>query len=248
MSQVYYTVLMERTIMGESFPGLMDIATRAGGLGYTRISMPYTRVDVARNRAVEMFRSKGGDPNDLLIMLDMDHMHDPDILERLDSANLPVLAALAFRRGEPHDPQMYRHGPGGQLVQPSEWEEGPVRVDAFGAAALAIRRWVFDKLEEHGFSHPFFRFWYPKGNQGVFPSEDIFFGLLCEAAEIECYVDTRIECPHLTAAVVDSQTWKAYLADHPELKLESQIIPEDMREKVMGGHTHQVEEEMEVTA
>lgn len=235
MSKVYYSILPERTIPDYAFAGFMDMAMRAGWRGYSRINIGYARVDVARNTVVKAFLLQPEpDDDDTLIMLDCDHVHPDDVLENLARHKEGVVVALAFRRCPPYDPQIYRFGPDGHLVQPSEWEQGLVKIDAFGCAAIAIKRWVFKKLDESGIQYPYFRFWYPKGMtlDNKFPSEDIFFGLACHSANIECYCDTTVVCPHLTASTVDDSAWTAYLADHPEFKLEDQTIPTDLAAKL----------------
>lgn len=234
MPQVYYSVLMERTIPDYAFAGFMDMAMRAGWKGFARINIGYSRVDVARNTVVKAFLGQTTDPDDTLIMLDCDHVHPDDVLERLAAHNEDVVVALAFRRCEPYDPQIYRFGPDNRLIQPSEWGKGLLPIDAFGCAAVAMKRRVFTKLEAQGIAYPWFRFWYPKGMgmDNNFPSEDIFFGLACKSAGIGCYCDTTIVCPHLTAGTVDDGTWAAYLKDNPQLRIPERDIPEDLRSKL----------------
>ena len=238
MPQVYYSVLPERTIPEHGFASLMDLAMRSGAQGHARINIGYSRVDVARNTVTKAFLLQSKSDDDTLVMLDCDHVHPDTVVERLARHSEGVVCALAFRRCPPYDPQIYRHGEGGQLVQPSEWGQGLLRVDAFGMAAIAIKRWVFRKLDESGMLFPYFRFWYPKGMgmDNSFPSEDIFFGLACEAAGVECYCDTTVVSPHLTVGTVDETSWTTYLADHPEMRAEDYApeIPPDLRVKVLG--------------
>ena len=163
MAQVYYSVLIERTIPDHAFSAFMDMAMRAGHLGYARINIGYSRVDVARNTVAKAFILQTKSDDDTLVMLDCDHTHPDDVVERLARHDEDVVVALAFRRCPPYDPQIYRHGQAGNLVQPTEWGQGLLKIDAFGMAAIAIKRRVFRKLDESGMSYPYFRFWYPKG-------------------------------------------------------------------------------------
>jgi hypothetical protein len=238
MPQVYYSVLPERTIPEHGFASLMDLAMRAGAQGFARINIGYSRVDVARNTVVKAFILQSKSDDDTLVMLDCDHTHPDTVVERLARHDEDVVVALAFRRCPPYDPQIYRHGPEGVLIQPSEWGQGLLKVDAFGCAAIAIKRRAFRKLDDHGMLYPYFRFWYPKGMKldNSFPSEDIFFGLACEAAGIECYCDTTVVCPHLTVGTVDDVSWTNYLEDHPEFRIEdhSPEIPPDLKVKMLG--------------
>lgn len=235
VAQVYFSILPERTIPEAAYASLMDMAMRAGARGYARINIGYTRVDVARNTVVKAFLLQPNpEPDDTLIMLDCDHTHPHDVLERLARHDEDVVVALAFRRCPPYDPQIYRHGPDGRLIQPSEWGQGLLKIDAFGCAAIAIKRRTFAKLDASGLLYPYFRFWYPKGMtlDNSFPSEDIFFGLACEAAGIECYCDTTVVCPHLTVGTVEEESWANWLTDHPEMVLEGQDVPADLAAKM----------------
>lgn len=234
MAQVYYSVLMERTIPDYAFSSFMDLSMRAGHLGHARINIGYTRIDVARNTLVAEFIRNAKSDDDTLVMLDADHMHPDYTVERLAAHDEGVVVALAFRRCVPYDPQIYRFNDEGNLVQPSEWGQGLLKIDAFGCAAIAMKRWVFRKLDEAGISYPWFRFWYPKGMglDNKFPSEDIFFGLACGNAGIDCYCDTTVVSPHLTVGTVQTDTWQAYLADHPEFRLGGEPVPAGLREKL----------------
>jgi len=240
LSQVYYAILQERTGVGSdaAFSACLDLAMRAGHLGYARINVGYTRVDVARNRITQEFLRHSNEPGDVLIMLDGDHVHPRHTLERLAGYDEDVVAALAFRRCPPYDPQMYRYNERNELVQPSSWEKGLVPVDAFGMAAIAIKRRVFARLDEHGLTYPYFRFWYPRVpmDEQIFPSEDVYFALACRSAGIECYVDTGLVSPHLTLSTVQEDSWHMWLADHPELLAEEQRldVPNDLRVKILG--------------
>jgi len=234
VAQVYFSVLPERTIPDYAFSAFMDLAMRAGARGFARINIGYGRIDVARNTVAKAFILQSKSDDDTLVMMDMDHIHPDTVVERLARHDEGVVVALAFRRCAPYDPQIYRFNDDGNLVQPSEWGQGLLKIDAFGCAAIAIKRWVFRKLDESGMAYPYFRFWYPKGMgfDNKFPSEDIFFGLACRSAGIECYCDTTVVSPHLTVATVQEDTWQAYLVDHPELKIETQQVPTDLRVKM----------------
>jgi len=227
---------MERTIPDYAFASFMDMAMRAGHLGFARINIGYSRIDVARNTVAKSFILQARNDDDTLVMLDMDHLHPDYTVERLASHDEDVVCALAFRRCPPYDPQIYRFNDDGALVQPSEWGQGLLKIDAFGCAAIAIKRRTFRKLDESGMSYPYFRFWYPKGMglDNRFPSEDIFFGLSCRSAGIDCYCDTTVVSPHLTVGTVQEDTWQAYLADHPEFRLgaDAEMAPADMRAKL----------------
>jgi hypothetical protein len=213
----------------------LDMSMRAGALGYHRINVGYSRIDVARSQIVRTFLEAGDDPDDTLVMMDMDHIHPRDTIERLADHEHDVVAALAFRRCPPYDPQMYKIHEDGTLVQASSWDTGLVEVDAFGMAAFATKRRVYRKLEEAGANFPYFRFWYPRVpmEQQGYPSEDIFFCMCLKAAGIPMLVDTGLVSPHLTMSTVDDNTWFEYLADNPAM-VEGRVtaMPPGLAEKV----------------
>jgi hypothetical protein len=70
-------------------------------------------------------------------------------------------------------------------------------------------------LVQKGYFPPFFRYEYP--TDGSQPSEDMYFGRICEQAGIWHYVDTSIIIPHATQTWVDENVFKAYLENHPKL-------------------------------
>lgn len=215
--RVFWSVLFERAMFWESTDVLMDLAAASIVLGYNRIAVPYMSVDAARNHLSRLFLGAARHPEDVLIMLDADHYHAAEVLERLAKRKEGVVAALAFRRGAPYDPQVYVRQEDGALRCPAEWQDGVLfRGDAVGTGAIAIKRWVFDKLEEQGYRWPYFRFTYPEGafNRG---GEDMFFGKSCEALGISNYCDTSLEIPHMITTVITKATWERYRDQHPEI-------------------------------
>lgn len=220
---VFWSVLMERSVQQEAAQALLDVAMTAGQMGATRIGLPYTRTDMARNRIVQAFRQAAVSPDDVLVMLDCDHAHPADVIPRLvadvGGENLGIVAGLAFRRSHPHDPLWYVRQPDGRLLNPAGFEPGLYRCDAVGTGAIAIQRRVFDRLEEI-YHEPFYFFRYEYLDGELSPSEDIYFCGLCEKVGIPCHVDCSLVLPHLRTVQVDGDTWAAYLAGHPNLVTE----------------------------
>lgn len=217
MPKVYWSVLLERTIGDTANNSLLNVAMTCGGLGYTRISVPYMRTDAARNTLVKAFlEMPDPDPNDYIVMLDDDHDHPPNIVSQLVAHGVDIVSALAFRRSEPYDPIFFVRCADGKLHAPIEWVNGLYEMDAVGTGAIAIQRWVFKALDAAGYHWPYFRYTYPDGMK-QFPTEDIYFMEHCEAIGIKAYCDTTLEIPHLTAGIIDSKTWQEWRADHPDV-------------------------------
>lgn len=170
--------------------------------------MPYQRIDVARNKfAVELLRSDFTH----LLMLDIDHKHPLDIVQRLArwviaKPEVQVVGGLNFRRNEPYDPCCGFWGNDGKYYPPADWDEGLIEVDVIGTGSILIAREVFELIPP-----PWFYFDYSKVWADTWIGEDITFSKLCNKQGIKLYVDTTLTSPHMTDAWVGKDTFKAYM-------------------------------------
>ena len=182
---------------------LLAIAQR----GYAFVRTQYARTDLQRNKLAEhLLRTDYTH----LLMLDADHRHPADIVERLmrwvvRDPKKQVIAGLAFRRGEPYDPQAYVARDDGRLYQPTEFKPGLVKVDYAGTAAMLISREVFPRLER-----PWFAFDYRGASDGQWPGEDIWFCQACRAAGIDLWVDMTCISPHMAESWINEKTYLTY--------------------------------------
>lgn len=214
--QVFWAVLLERNPSGASISTVIDVAMEAGRMGYRRLTVPYARTDFVRNALADEFMRLSSDPSDTLIMLDDDHAHHPQTLQWLASLDLPVVGALAFRRGPPYDACAFIRGDDRKLHGLETWPEGEIfPTDMVGHAAIAIQRRVFTQLVEKGHDKPWWQYIYNEGNLSM-PSEDMYFGYICEVSGIRHYVDSSLIPPHLTNGWIDHDSHKSWMADHPE--------------------------------
>jgi len=216
--QVYWAVLVERVIHNHALTGLLDVAMAAGALGYLRIGTLYSRTDAVRNLIVRMFRQLSRNPDDTIVMLDCDHVHPPDIVERLAARKEGVVAALAFRRGPNFEPMFFIRHEDGRLLKPATFERKVYECDAVGHAAIAIKRWVFDEIQEKQDANYFWRYTYTDTDWSS--SEDMHFCKLCEDSGIKVHCDCSLETPHLRMEHVDSSVWFKHRGAHPELMRE----------------------------
>lgn len=231
---IYWAALVERNISDHAVNSLLDIAMQAGGSGFIRIRWGYSRTDIARNEIIRTFTTESKDPEDWLVMLDNDHLLPPDIITRLTKwgDDKGVVGALAFRRGPPYFPCFFvRLGDNNTHIVMDWGEPGLVPCALVGSGAIAIKRWVFTKLDEAGYEWPYFRYTYPPGNN-ILPSEDIYFGNICEKAGVQHYVDTTFCIPHLSSATIDENTWRQYVRDHPKMM----ATGEGWQRAMMGEH------------
>lgn len=148
-----------------------------------------------------------------LLMLDADHRHPPDIVERLtrwvkqDPTRL-VVAGLCFRRGVPFDPNVFIvNGAENAIYQPAEWGRGLMQVDIAGTAEMLIAREVFERLPK-----PWFARDYSGAAEGKWPGEDVWFSQRCGELGVDIWVDTTTTGPHLMESWVDAQTYRTYAA------------------------------------
>lgn len=209
-AECFWSILPDGNINEYAFVASLAVASRAGNLGYSYITSNRMRTDVARNRLCAAFRKLAKSENDVLVMLDCDHTHPHDVVERLvaHDTRLGVVGALAFRRGEPFFPCFFLRAPDGTLRQPLQFTGGLMECAIVGTGAIAIRRWVLDRIAASGQPAPF-RYEYNDlmWQTGEFQSEDVFFGLLCERLGISHYCDTGLITPHMITSAVDENTW-----------------------------------------
>ena len=209
-------MLKERMVPEPAVTSLEAIAYQAGIHGYHKIQSTYARTDFARNNICKLFLELSSHDDDVLVMLDNDHIHPENVVELLATKahDIGVCGALAFRRGEPYDPLFFLRDPNrAQLFNPAELDFGQVYQCAIvSTSAIAIKRWVFMALAAHGYGWPWFKYEYTEG----MPSEDMYFGKICEQSGIPHYVDTNIIIPHLTWGAVERGMFEKYKELHPE--------------------------------
>lgn len=229
MSKVYWSALTERAIMERPFRCFMDMAHRAGELGYEYINnIPRMRPDLARDAICEEFKKRTQNPNDFLVTCDIDHNNPRDLIERLVFNDKPVVAALAVR-SNPARPEycFWIRDENGILKTPRTFKKELIRATIVGTGAIAIKRGVFAALDEAGYDKGYFKYQYhPDGSSS---SEEILFSQMLEEIGIPCFVDTRIIIPHWADAELDDTSAEEYYANHPVIVKEhkvSVIIPQ----------------------
>lgn len=213
--RVFWAYLLAPAVLEHAVGAALNVAMYCGMRRYDRIGLPSTRVDRTRNAIAKLFVEQSTHPHDVLVMLDCDHVHPPDIVERLAShaPQLGVVGALLFRRSWPHDALFFAIDDEGQMRGADAWEtDGLYRCAVTGSGAIAIRRWVFDKLAAAGYEWPWFRYEYPP-EHNYDQSEDVFFARCCHAAGVYHYCDTGVESPHLIHAVADKARYDRIRAE-----------------------------------
>jgi len=212
--RILVAFLLERTISYADlvFPACMQIAAQ----GPVVLNMPYQRTDLARNRAgMELLKSDFTH----LLMLDIDHVHPHDIIQRLakwvlkDPKKYQVVGGLNFRRSEPYDPCAYKTGADGSMYTIA-WEKDDeiVEVDRLGTGSILIAREVFETIPPPWFWNDYSQSW-----RDAWPGEDIGFNKLCVQHGIKMWVDVTVTSPHITPAIIDGATWQKWTANNQDL-------------------------------
>jgi len=212
--RILVTFLLERSISYADlvFPSIVQIAAQ----GPVILNMPYMRTDLARNRAaIELLKTDFTH----LLMLDIDHVHPHDIIQRLarwvvsDPKQFQVVGGLNFRRSEPHDPCAYKKGEDYSMWT-IEWDKDTtlMEVDRIGTGSILIAREVFETIPPPWFTNDYTQVW-----RDAWPGEDIGFSKLCNDYKIPIWVDCTVTSPHITPAVVDANSWEKWKANNPEM-------------------------------
>ncbi len=176
---------------------------RIAAMGVPMLDAGDTRVDLARNKgAIALLRSNYTH----LLMLDADHAHPRDIVQKLsrwvmrDPEGCLVVGGWNAKRSYPHEPCAWFEDDDGVLVSPYEYSgKGLTEVDVIGTGSLLISRKVFERIEP-----PWFAFKYDAVDvwRDYWRGEDIYSSQLCRKNGIKVYLDTSVKSPHVVETTV----------------------------------------------
>jgi hypothetical protein len=168
---------------------------------YTLLHADNGPIDTLRNDLVESALRIGATH---LMMCDTDQIYPVNTIPKLLSHRLPVVGCMVHRRYPPFDPIMLKGKPG-EYYGIEEWKPGDlVEVDATGAGCLMFDMQVFRNMPR-----PWFKFRkLEETDEGI--GEDIGFCSDLKAAGYKIFVDTSLECGHLTTMCVNRQTHQLY--------------------------------------
>lgn len=171
-------------------------------------SIDRTRESITR-RYMETTRSKCTH----LLMIDQDMIYPEDLVARLVSRHLPLVAALTIRGDHTKPvPVMHDLGPQG-MTAIAEWEPGQlVLCDATGGAAVLIATEVLEAMGEP---------WWLMNEDGA--GHDIHFFRRAKRAGYQLYVDTGCVTKHFAEFALGLEDYYAWRDAHPE----EVIRPED---------------------
>lgn len=209
--RVLVGILLERSIShaDKVFWPFMHLAM----MGPAFTEQTHGRIDYVRNRMVmDLLASDYSH----LLMLDIDHIHPPDIIQRLArwvilDPNVRVVSGINFRRGKPFDPVFGNYNGQKKRMTTVEWDEGLIQAEEVGAASLLVHRSVFEEMEPPWFFNVYDNVW-----ENDWPGEDIGFCRKLNAMGIPIHIDTTTTSPHITDGVITEQTFRDYMAANPQ--------------------------------
>ena len=202
------------TIASDTFQYLAAIIQK-GWLLHYRIG---NNITVHRNEfAMELLRTG----IEYLVMLDADHAHPDNIVERLLTTALKdkekkIISGLNYRRGVPYEPMAYvRKGEKLYRYEGDFDGESLYSVDAVATCAMLVHRSVFETV-----AAPWFSDNYDRCLEHVFSGEDIYFSKKVKAAGYKIWVDSSLTSPHRTTGWVDGEFYKEWRRNN-ELPVEA---------------------------
>jgi len=208
--KVAIAVPLGEVVSDIAFNAFMAIAQK----GWPMIQRGRDRTDNNRNQLAKQFLESS--ELDYILMLDADHVHPVDIVERHmryvyhDPAKL-VIGGLHYRRGAPFEPMVWVKSDDGLFHHPVAPPDGIFRCDAMAHCTLLVHRSVFDRIE-----YPWWRYDYDVTIDEESASEDIYFCKSCREAGIELWCDGTTTSPHIRQDLVTGAHFQQYMAEHPE--------------------------------
>jgi len=206
--RVLVFIPLERTISyaDSVLPQITQIAQR----GADFIWSEYSPVAISRNKAAIQLL---GTEFTHVLMLDLDHVHPADIVERLAKwaiiyPDIQVVGGLNYGRRPPYNPCIGIKNDKGEFTFPTKFEKGKLlEVDMLGTGCILINRTVFEDLTPPWFENDF-SMW----ETGYYAGEDTVFSRRCREAGIRLFCDPDVTSPHIDYHTVKEETWRSYYA------------------------------------
>ena len=189
-------------------PHLINIARRRPNFFWGE----YSPTVMGRNEGAKLLL--GSDFTHIL-MLDSDHEHPVDIVERLAKwviafPEVKVVGGLNYSRRPPYAPCAHMVDDNGNWYVPAEYPSGTLSsVDMLGTGCILISKEVFEDIEP-----PWFDFDLSRWDEGIYGGEDTYFSKKCKDAGIDLWVDPDVSSPHIDYHGVTRETWKSWYAEH----------------------------------
>lgn len=205
---VAYVPLPKAGVEDEPFIHFWEIARR----GWPHPPFIGGRTDVNRNKVGHWMLLPEQRRYTHVAMLDADHLHQADIVERMarwvmQDRDRLVIGTLNFRRSPPYDPCLFKSNGNGGFVPMYDWQPGLVETPLMGHGAILISRKVFEQIDPPWWFYP-----YGAAADAHYPAEDTGFCHRMRTAGITMYCDTTITSPHLYTVGATAGTHREYRA------------------------------------
>ncbi len=199
---------IHRFNLGQAQMTTKAMMMNAGALiqAYIPTNFVLGRIDLSREISTRRYMATTRLRCTHLLMIDQDMIFPENLVSRLASHNLPLVAALTIRgqRDKPV-PVMHNFSETG-FTAIAEWEEGQlVPCDATGAAAVLIATEVLEAMGEP---------WWLMNEDGA--GHDIHFYRRAKRAGYQLYVDTGCICGHFAEFELRLEDFYAWRDAHPE--------------------------------
>lgn len=163
---------------------------------YTRATVSFHAL--ARNTLVRTMQGEW------LLMLDCDHVFEPDLaarlLMRLERWKIDVLSGLYLYKEPPHTPVLFNFdGKGMRRITGWGPEVKLLKIDSAGAGCLLVRRSVFERMVTELKEWPF-------DIRGDYTEDHSFFLRLMELG-IPAYCDPAVESYHMRPVPLAAGRW-----------------------------------------
>ncbi len=189
--------------------GFIEIARH----GTMFMHLPYGFTDRMRNEAAKQFLLSDYTH---LLMLDSDHVHPADIVQKLakhviEDPERLIIGGINFKRSAPYSPcaWVYSDENKDKIYRVHEWDAGLIEVARLGSGSMLIAREAF---EQTGFP------WFvnePHMENEQLGSHDNYFCKLAVKAGIKIYCDFNANSPHMGRHRVTEQTYRTFCEVNP---------------------------------
>jgi hypothetical protein len=204
-----YEAMRERIASGAANEYLAGFGLQITSV--SRLNATSFPVDYARN---EICATALASPATHLLFIDLDHLYEPTLAERLLAHQKPVITARYHMRKPPHHAAVYvkhRTLDGPHTYAPVHFGKGVFEIERGGAGALLIERGVLQAIKDR-IGHNWFRYQRgPEPPHDYSVSEDFWFYQVSREAGFTCWCDWDTEAKHLQTMAIDGSWNRAYL-------------------------------------
>jgi len=190
-------------------PGFIEIARH----GTMFMHLPYGFTDRMRNEAAKQFLLSDYTH---LLMLDSDHVHPPDIVQKLakhviEDPERLIIGGINFKRAAPYSPcaWVYSDKNKDKIYRVHEWEAGLIEVARLGSGCWMIAREAFERTSFPWFVNE------PQMENEQLGSHDNYFCKLAIKEGIKIYCDFNVSSPHMGRHRVTEQTYRTFCEVNP---------------------------------